>query len=164
MILLDKSINNLINNSKDSYLEMIAKKRDKDYIKKGIRINPTYIVICDFIDLYTDCKEINKFEFHNNLFNRSFYRIPSQFDKIGAFKVNTMNASDCGDNFVVGLLYGVLDKNLDKLASDQTELRTVLRFASAAASITSTEKKRGGILPLFSSVRKVMYFLKKQNG
>ena len=33
MILLDKSINNLVNNSKDSYLEMVDRKRDKDYPK-----------------------------------------------------------------------------------------------------------------------------------
>ena len=39
MILLDKSINNLVNNSKDSYLEMVDRKRDKDYIRKGIRIS-----------------------------------------------------------------------------------------------------------------------------
>jgi len=76
MILLGKSINNLVNNSKDSYLEMVDRRRDKNYIRKGIRIGPKYIVICDFLDFYAGYKGINKFEFYNNLFNYSLKKIP----------------------------------------------------------------------------------------
>ena len=76
MILLDKSINNLVNNSEDSYLEMVDRKRDKDYIRKGIRISPRYIVICDFLDFYAGYKEINKYDFYNNLFNYSLKKVP----------------------------------------------------------------------------------------
>ena len=63
MILLDKTIYKLANNPKDSNLEMVDRKRDKNYIRKGIRIGPKHIVICDFLDFYAGYKEINKFEF-----------------------------------------------------------------------------------------------------
>ena len=40
MILLDKTIYKLVNNPEDSNLEMVDRKRDKNYIRKGIRIGP----------------------------------------------------------------------------------------------------------------------------
>ena len=76
MILLDKTIYKLVDNPKDSNLEMVDRKRDKNYIRKGIRIGPKYIVICDFLDFYAGYKGINKFEFYNNLFNYSLKKIP----------------------------------------------------------------------------------------
>jgi len=76
MVLLDKCINNLVYNPKDSNLEMVDRKRDKNYIRKGIRIGPKHIVICDFLDFYAGYKGINKFEFYNSLFNYSLKKIP----------------------------------------------------------------------------------------
>ena len=76
MILLDKTIYKLVNNPKDSNIEMVDRKRDKNYIRKGIRIGPKHIVICDFLDFYAGYKGINKFEFYNNLFNYSLKKIP----------------------------------------------------------------------------------------
>jgi len=43
---------------------------------KVIRISQKYIVLCDFLDFYAGHKEINKFEFYNNLFNYSLSKIP----------------------------------------------------------------------------------------
>ncbi len=48
MILLAKNVNKLVNKPEESNSEMVNRKRDKDYIRKVIRINPKYIVICDF--------------------------------------------------------------------------------------------------------------------
>ena len=76
MILLDKTIYKLVNNPKDSNIEMVDRKRDKNYIRKGIRIGPKHIVICDFLDFYAGYKGINKFEFYNNLFNYSLKKYP----------------------------------------------------------------------------------------
>ena len=76
MVLLDKCINNLVYNPKDSNLEMVDRKRDKNYIRKGIRIGLKHIVICDFLDFYAGYKGINKFEFYNSLFNYSLKKIP----------------------------------------------------------------------------------------
>ncbi len=52
MILLDKTIYKLVNNPKDSNLEMVDRKRDKNYIRKCIRIDTKHIVICDFLDFH----------------------------------------------------------------------------------------------------------------
>jgi len=77
MILLAKNVNKLVNKPEESNSEMVNRKRDKDYIRKVIRINPKYIVICDFLDFYTGYKEKNKFEFYNDLFNYSLKKISS---------------------------------------------------------------------------------------
>ena len=45
MILLMKSVNKIVNNPKESNLRMVNRKRDKDYIRKVIRISQNYIVL-----------------------------------------------------------------------------------------------------------------------
>jgi len=77
MILLAKNVNKTVNKQKDSNLKMVNRRRDKDYIRKVIRINPNYIVMCDFLDFYTGYKGKNKFEFYNDLFNYSLKKISS---------------------------------------------------------------------------------------
>ena len=77
MILLAKNVNKLVNKPEESNSEMVNRRRDKDYIRKVIRINPKYIVICDFLDFYTGYKGKNKFEFYNDLFNYSLKKISS---------------------------------------------------------------------------------------
>ena len=52
MILLSKDVNKTVNKPKESNLEMVNRRRDKNYIRKVIRINQNYIVICDFLDFY----------------------------------------------------------------------------------------------------------------
>jgi hypothetical protein len=74
MILLVKSVNKIVNNQKDNSL-MVNRRRDKDYIRKVIRISQNYIVLCDFLDFYAGYKERNKFEFYNDLFNYSLSKI-----------------------------------------------------------------------------------------
>jgi len=56
---------------------MVNRRRNKDYIRKGIRINQEYIIICDFLDFYSGYKGKNKFEFYNDLFNYSIKKISS---------------------------------------------------------------------------------------
>jgi len=48
MILLSKNVNKTVNKPEESNLKMVNKRRGKDYIKKVIRINQSYIVIFDF--------------------------------------------------------------------------------------------------------------------
>jgi len=77
MILLVKNVNRIVNNpDKDSQV-MVNRRRDKDYIRKVIRISQNYIVLCDFLDFYAGYKEINKYDFYNNLFNYSLSKISS---------------------------------------------------------------------------------------
>jgi len=75
MILLMKDVNKTVNKPKECNLEMVNRRRDKNYIRKGIRINQEYIIICDFLDFYSGYKEKNKFEFYNDLFNYSLKKI-----------------------------------------------------------------------------------------
>ena len=56
---------------------MVNRRRDKDYIRKVIRISQKYIMLCDFLDFYAGYKEINKFDFYNNLFNYSLSKVSS---------------------------------------------------------------------------------------
>src|SRR3989304_7571116 len=75
MVLLVKNVNRIVNNQKEDSSLMVNRRRDKDYIRKVIRISQKYIVLCDFLDFYAGYKEINKFEFYNNLFNYSLNKI-----------------------------------------------------------------------------------------
>jgi len=75
MILLVKSVNRIVNNPQEGNSGMVNRRRDKDYIKKVIRISQNYIVLCDFLDFYAGYKEKNKFDFYNYLFNYSLSKI-----------------------------------------------------------------------------------------
>jgi len=75
MILLVKSVNRLVNNPQEGNSGMVNRRRDKDYIRKVIRISQNYIVLCDFLDFYAGYKEKNKFDFYNDLFNYSLSKI-----------------------------------------------------------------------------------------
>ena len=92
MILLTKNVNKTVNKPEESNSEMVNRRRDKDYIRKVIRINPKYIVICDFLDFYTGYKEKNKFEFYNNLFNYSLKKISGDI----GYKFKKSPVSDYG--------------------------------------------------------------------
>ena len=72
-----KDVNKTVNKPKECNLEMVNRRRDKNYIRKGIRINQEYIIICDFLDFYSGYKGKNKFKFYNDLFNYSLKKIPS---------------------------------------------------------------------------------------
>jgi hypothetical protein len=75
MILLTKSVNRIVNNPQEGNSGMVNRRRDKDYIRKVIRISQNYIVLCDFLDFYAGYKEKNKFEFYNDLFNYSLNKV-----------------------------------------------------------------------------------------
>jgi len=68
MALLVNTANKTVNKPKKDNLEMLDRKRDKNFIRKGIRISEESVVVCDFLDFYAGYKGINKFEFYNNLY------------------------------------------------------------------------------------------------
>ena len=75
MVLLVKNVNKLVNIPKKSSFAMVNRRRDKDYIRKVIRISQEYVVIFDFLDFYAWYKRKNKFEFYDELFNYSLKKI-----------------------------------------------------------------------------------------
>jgi len=92
MILLAKNVNKLVNKPEGSNIEMVNRRRDKDYIRKVIRINQNYIVICDFLDFYAGYKGKSKFEFYNDLFNYSLKKISGDI----GYKFKKSPVSDYG--------------------------------------------------------------------
>jgi len=92
MILLLKNVNKIVNNPKEGNLGMVNRRRDKDYIRKVIRINQNYIVICDFLDFYAGYKGKSKFEFYNDLFNYSLKKISGDI----GYKFKKSPVSDYG--------------------------------------------------------------------
>ena len=52
MILLVKDVNKIVNKPEESNPGMVNRRRDRDYIRKVIRISQSYIVICDFLTIF----------------------------------------------------------------------------------------------------------------
>ena len=71
-----------------------------------------------------------------------------------AFKVKTVDATGCGDSFVAGLLVGLVESGLDCLIENQGKIISVLKFASAAAAITSVRKGVIDSLPYRAEIEK----------
>jgi len=90
MILLAKNVNKTVNSPEKCNITMVNRRRDKDYIRKVIRISSRYIVICDFLDFYAAYKGKNKFEFYNDLFNYSLKKISGDI----RYKFKEVSASE----------------------------------------------------------------------
>jgi fructokinase len=73
-----------------------------------------------------------------------FYATKEFSGHMPAFKVNTVDATGCGDSFVSGVLYGINDKSLEKISLEEDKMLEVLKYASAAAALTATQK---GVIP-----------------
>ncbi|MBC8390428.1 MAG: hypothetical protein H8E13_20570 [Actinobacteria bacterium] len=87
-----------------------------------------------------------------------FYSTGKYSGFINAFKVKTVDATGCGDSFVSGVLAGMVENNFDELISSQKKIISVLKFASAAAAITSTKK---GVIPALPLKNEVREFISK---
>ena len=112
MVLL--SVNRIVNNQKEDNSLMVNRRRDKDYIRKVIRISQNYIVLCDFLDFYAGYKKINKFEFYNILFNYSLNKISSDISykfKKPAASVYGINRSFFLDKKTYDLLINTYNKS-----------------------------------------------------
>lgn len=87
------------------------------------------------------------------------YATKRLFGYIPSFKVNAVDTTGCGDSFVAGLLTGILKEGSD-LFSNNRKIVRVLKFASAAAAITSLKK---GVIPALPFREDVEKFLQKDN-
>ena len=114
MILLIKDVNKIVNKPEESNPGMVNRRRDRDYIRKVIRISQKYIVICDFLDFYAGYKGKNKFEFYNDLFNYSLKKISSdvsfEFKKSPA-SIYGITRSFFLDKKTYDLLHVIYDKS-----------------------------------------------------
>jgi fructokinase len=83
-----------------------------------------------------------------------FYAAGDFSGHIPSFKVNTVDATGCGDSFVSGVLYGINDKGLEEISQKEDSLQEILKYASAAAALTATQKGVIPSLPLKDEVDK----------
>lgn len=89
----------------------------------------------------------------------SYYATEEFLGKVDAYKVDTVDATGCGDSFVSGILFGVIKKHISALCKDEKALLEVIRFSSAAAAITSTQK---GVIPALPTKNEVDDFILKR--
>ncbi len=68
------------------------------------------------------------------------YKTKSYFGEFGSFKVNSIDSNGCGDSFVSSILVAILDYGFKNILSDRNIMFSAIKFASAAAAITSTRK------------------------
>ena len=87
-----------------------------------------------------------------------YFLTHKSFGYVPAFEVDTVDATGCGDSFVSGVLYSIIKNGIDKLTSSRLKLAESLRFASAAAAMTATQK---GVIPSLPAKDEVDGYLLK---
>jgi len=85
-----------------------------------------------------------------------YYKTRKLFGKLAAYKVNTVDSNGCGDSFVSAILFKIIENSFDNVISNKEIMLSVIKFASAAAAITSTKI---GVIPSLPSVEEVENFL-----
>lgn len=90
----------------------------------------------------------------------SYFRVAEGGDHVPPFRVETVDATGCGDGFVAGLLCQlVLDADWrEQLSPDR--MRQVLRYANAVGALTSLTQ---GVIPALPTSAEVDEFLAQQN-
>ena len=152
MILLVKNVNKIVNKPGESNLVMVNRRRDKDYIRKVIRISQNYIVLCDFLDFYAGYKEKNKFEFYNDLFNYSLKKISSdigfEFKKSPA-SIYGITRSFFLDKKIYDLLHAIYNKSQELYKTLYGDYLSLGNFTELILYIYVTENIDKKILNLF---------------
>jgi hypothetical protein len=150
MILLN--VNRIVSNQKEDSSLMVNRRRDKDYIRKVIRISQKYIVLCDFLDFYAEYKEISKFEFYNNLFNYSLGKISSDLGykfKKPAQSVYGITRSFFLNKKTYDLLNNIYNKSQQLYKSLYNDYLSLGNFTELILYIYITENIDKKILNLF---------------
>ncbi|HAL60956.1 MAG TPA: carbohydrate kinase [Chloroflexi bacterium] len=75
---------------------------------------------------------------------------------VTAFRVDTVDATGCGDGFVAGLLASLLERGYDLEGLTGPDLRAILQFANAVGALTATRK---GVIPALPTREAVRAFL-----
>ena len=86
----------------------------------------------------------------------SFYLTNYFSGIIPIFDVETIDSTGCGDSFTSGLLSFLVDSNLGNLVASHEEMISIIKIATAAASLTSMKKGVISSLPYKSEVEAFM--------
>ena len=71
---------------------------------------------------------------------------------VPAFSVKVVDSTGCGDAFLAGLVFGILEMGLPPEALDEPALRDLVRFANAAGALTATRQGAMAALPTQAEV------------
>jgi fructokinase len=88
----------------------------------------------------------------------SFYLTKYFSGIMPVFDVKTIDSTGCGDSFTSGFLSFLTESNLENIAANHEEMISIIKFATAAASLTSMKK---GVIPALPIRNEVEEFLKK---
>jgi len=88
----------------------------------------------------------------------SFYLTNYFSGIIPIFDVETVDSTGCGDSFTSGLLSFLLDSNLENLVANHEEMISIIKIATAAASLTSMKK---GVIPSLPYKSEVEAFMSR---
>ena len=152
MVLLLKNVNKLVNTPKKSNFVMVNRRRDRDYIRKVIRISQGYVIICDFLDFYAGYKRKNKFEFYNDLFNYSLKKISRDVGykfKKSPESIYGITRSFFLDKKTYDLLYATYDKSQKLYKTLYDDYLSLGNFTELILYIYITDNIDKKILNLF---------------
>jgi fructokinase len=100
--------------------------------------------------------------------NGSFFRVAEGGGHVPAFRVDTVDATGCGDAFIAALLCQLIAPSLTREGSAQVHwrdqltvprMREILRYANAAGALTSLMQ---GVIPALPYHERVTAFLRQQ--
>ena len=86
----------------------------------------------------------------------SFFRVAEGGDYIPPFPVKTVDATGCGDAFVAGLLWQLINQGDWRDQLRPARMRDVLRYANAVGALTA---RTLGVIPALPSAKEVNEFL-----
>jgi len=89
----------------------------------------------------------------------SYFRIARGGETVPPFRVQTVDATGCGDAFVAGLLWQLVSGGDWRAQLEVSRLREALRYANAVGALTST---RQGAIPALPAAETVDSFLMGQ--
>lgn len=92
--------------------------------------------------------------------NGCFFQTRSANGHVPGFRVETVDASGCGDTFIAGMLTGLLAEPDWHAQLDAHRLAQLLWRANAAGALTSTKK---GVIPAIPTAQEIDDFLTRQS-
>ncbi len=91
----------------------------------------------------------------------SFFRVAGGGEPVAPFRVKTVDATGCGDAFVAGLIWQLIDRGDWREQLSVGRMREVLRYANAVGALTSMTL---GVIPALPTAEQVEAFLEQVEG
>lgn len=91
----------------------------------------------------------------------SYFHLAAGGEAVAPFRVNTVDATGCGDAFIAGLLCQLARDGQWRAPLSAAHMRQVLRYANAVGALTSLIQ---GVIPALPTARQVAEFLAQADG